>query len=344
MKKLLSLVLVLALTFSLSAGVMAEEIKDAKETAEYVTAVEYPLTVKDQADREVTLEKEPESLVSCYYISSSLLMALGLGDRIVGIENNPETRPIYALSDEKLLELQPIGTAKEIDLEACAKLAPELAVIPMKVKDSAEDLENLGINVIIVNPESKELLAEMISTVAEATNTVERGNQLIAYIDEKEAELTKKLEKADTPKVYLASNSAFLATAGNKMYQSDLIKLAGGVNVAEEIEDTYWAEVDYEQILTWDPEYIILPSSAKYTVDEVLADEVLADCTAVKNGNVYQIPGDIESWDSPVPSSFLGAYYVAGVLHPELVSEKDFDEAVKDYYETFYNFEEEKKN
>ena len=46
------------------------------------------------------------------------------------------------------------------------------------------------------------------------------------------------------------------------MYQADMIRLAGGTNVAGDIPDTYWAEIDYEQLLTWDPAYIILASNA----------------------------------------------------------------------------------
>lgn len=100
------------------------------------------------------------------------------------------------------------------------------------------------------------------------------------------------------------------------MYQADMIRLAGGVNAASEIADTYWAEISYEQLLAWNPDYIILTSDAEYTVEDVLADENLADCTAVKNGNVYQIPSKAEAWDSPVPSGILGAVWLANVLHP----------------------------
>lgn len=45
-----------------------------------------------------------------------------------------------------------------------------------------------------------------------------------------------------------------------------------------------------------------------YTVDDILNDENLKDCTAVKNGQVYQIPGDVEALDSPVPASILAPY------------------------------------
>ena len=122
------------------------------------------------------------------------------------------------------------------------------------------------------------------------------------------------------------------------MYQSDMIRMAGGVNAAAELTDAYWAQVSYEQVLAWDPDYIILASDASYTVDDVLADPNLAGCAAVENGNVYQIPGDAEAWDSPVPSGILGAVWLSSVLHPDLCSEADSIAVMNEFYETFYGF------
>jgi len=115
-----------------------------------------------------------------------------------------------------------------------------------------------------------------------------------------------------------------------------MIELAGGKNAAEEITDTYWAEISYEQLLAWDPAYIILASDADYTVDDVLNDENLKDCTAVKNGQVYQIPGDVEALDSPVPASILASVWLAGILHPEQVPADTYTTESNTYYETFY--------
>ena len=47
------------------------------------------------------------------------------------------------------------------------------------------------------------------------------------------------------------------------MYQNYMIENAGGLNAAASVEDTYWAEVSYEQVLDWDPDYIILASDAE---------------------------------------------------------------------------------
>lgn len=94
----------------------------------------------------------------------------------------------------------------------------------------------------------------------------------------------------DTPTVYLASSSDVLSTATAKMYQNQLISDAGGTNVGAELEDTYWATISYEQLLAWDPDYIVLVPEASYTVEDVCADPQLAGLSAVQNGRVLQMP------------------------------------------------------
>lgn len=334
MKKLLSILLIFSVLLSLTACGRPSDHTSTTDSA----LGHYPVTVTDQAGREVTIEKAPQRLISSYYITTSLLMALDLDAQLVGVEDNAGLRPIYALSNPGILELPSIGTAKEIDLEACAALRPDLAILPMKVKDSVDDLEALGITVLIVNPESQELLMEMIRLVAAVTNTAEKAEALINFITAQENNLEKALAGVEKPSVYLSGNSNFLTTAGNAMYQSDMIRLAGGSNVAAEITDTYWAQIDYEQLLVWDPEYIVLPSSAKYTISDVMGDPNLAGCRAVVNGNVYQVPGDAESWDSPVPGSILGAFWLANILHPQRMTAADCANIMDEYYETFYHF------
>ena len=333
MKKTISILLALILVLSVAGCAQAQLPETNAGSAGFA-----PVTVIDQAGREVVIEKEPQRLVSSYYITTSLLMALDLEDRLVGVEDNAGLRPIYALSCPEILELPSIGTAKELDLESCAALAPDLAILPMKVKDSAEDLEALGIQVILVNPESQSLLKEMIRLVAQVTGRQERAEALLNFIRAREDHLNEIMADAHRPTVYLSGNSNFLTTAGNAMYQSDMIRLAGGENVAGAIEDTYWAQIDYEQLLAWDPEYIILPSSAKYTLEDVMGDPNLSGCRAVVSGNVYQVPGDAESWDSPVPGSILGALWLANILHPDRLNDADCAALMDEYYETFYNF------
>ena len=360
MKKTLSLLLAFAMALSLAAcgaqpdasggepasqpEAVSEPASDTPEAADPTaqpdgaSETSYPVTVTDQAGRQVTIESQPETLVSGYYITTSLLIALGLQDELVGIEAKADTRPIYALSAPELLELPSVGTAKEFDLEGCAALAPDLVILPLKLESAADSLAELGIPALLVNPEDQALLNEAVTLIGTATNTQARAQALLDFSAEQEQRLADTLAGAETPSVYLAGNSDFLSTAGDAMYQSDMIRMAGGVNAAAEITDTYWAEVSYEQVLAWDPDYIVLASDADYTVDDVLADPNLAGCAAVENGNVFQIPGDAEAWDSPVPGGILGAVWLSSVLHPDLCPEADSLAVIDEFYQTFYGF------
>lgn len=339
MKKILSLLLIFAFVLSLAAcGAGGNTVTTTDGGNADPSATAYPITVTDQAGRTVTIDSEPRRIVSGYYISTSAIIALGIEERLVGIEAKANKRPIYSLSAPELIELPNVGTAKEFDLEGCVSLEPDLVILPIKLKNAAETLTALGIDVLLVNPEDQQLLEEMVSLIGKATNRQSRASELLSFISQQNQMLSESLAAEDRPKVYLAGNSAMLSTAGNAMYQSDMIRLAGGANVAADITDSYWVEISYEQLLTWDPEYIILASDATYTVEDVLSDPNLSDCDAVKNGRVYKMPAKAEAWDSPVPGGILGAVWLSALLHPETLTQADAEEIIDTYYETFYGF------
>ena len=298
-----------------------------------------PVTLTDAAGRQVTIETEPETLVSGYYITTSMLIALGQQDKLVGIEAKADTRPIYALAAPELLELPSVGTAKEFDLEGCAALEPDLVILPLKLQESAEALEQLGINALVVNPEDMDLLEETLDLLGQATGSSERAHALMDYNAETEDEMAELLADAEKPSVYLAGNSSYLSTAGSKMYQNTLIELGGGENVAAELEDDYWADISYEQLLAWNPDVIVIAADADYTKEDLLADSQLAGLTAVQNGAVYALPSSFEAWDSPVPSGVLGIRWMASALHGDLYSLEQFRQDAADFYKEFYGVE-----
>lgn len=326
-KRFTALFLAMLMLFSLAA--CGNSTTSDKSTEEATTSafdimsqfneigVSYPLTVTDQAGRTVTFEKAPEKIASSYYISTSLLLALGLQDKLVGIEAKANTRNIYKLAAPAIVSLPNMGTAKEFNTEACVAATPDVVFLPIKLKKTADTLESLGIKAVVVNPEDQSLLEECITLVGKITNNVGRAEALNNSIKIFLADNKTNVSGENTPSVYLAGNSSVLSTAGSKMYQNTLLTNAGGKNVASELTDTYWANVSYEQILAWNPDYIVIAADATYSADDILNDANLAGCNAVKNKNVVKLPNDIEAWDSPVPGSFLGSIYIASVLHPE---------------------------
>lgn len=327
-----------AATEAVSAASETEAETAESEAPEETPAEEavYPMTITDQAGREVVIESKPEKLVSGYYISTSAMIALGLEKNLVGIEAKADKRAIYKLSAPELIDLPNVGTAKEFNLEGCVALEPDLVVLPIKLKSVVEDLENFGIKVILVNPETEDQLDEMIGIIAKVTGTTEKADKLKTFTNNVKEQLAPLAESA--PTVYLAGNSSLLSTAGAAMYQSDMIKAAGGENVADGISDTYWAEVSYEDILAWNPEYIIIASDAEYSADDVMTDPNLENVTAIKDENVYKLPSKAEAWDSPVPSGILGSVWVASKLHADEISEWDCNDLADRFYTEFYGF------
>ncbi len=296
------------------------------------------ITLTDQAGRQVSLEKPAETIVSCYYITTYATMALGVSDRIVGLEKKADSRPIYHMAAPALLEKPDVGSLKEFNVEAAAALAPDLVLMPTKLKDHAQTLSDLGIAVLVVDPESQAGLEQMLQLIAKACGVEDRAEKLLACYQEQLARMAKLTEGRDKPTVYLAGNSSYLETAPNGMYQADLIRLGGGTNAAAGLEGDYWTEVSYESILAMDPQVIVLPAGASYTADDVKNDPALADVTAVKNGMVFAMPQGIEEWDSPIPSGILGTLWMTSVLHEEVYPFAQLQKDVADYYQTFYGF------
>lgn len=322
-----------------AAESQTEEQAETEESSEANSDNPSGITVVDQAGREVTLEEPADKLVSSYYISTALLIALGCEDDLAGIEKKGETRQLYRMAAPELLELPAVGSGKGINVEETAALEPDVVILPKRLQESAASFEALDIPVIIVNPETQEEFEECISLLATVTGTEQTGEELLNYYHEKmefARELTKDAEK---PLVYLASGSDYLSTCTSKMYQNDLISMAGGLNVSGELEDTYWAEISAEQLAAWNPEYIFGVSYAEYGLDSFTENEALAEVEAVKKGQVYTFPSTIEAWDYPTPSSVLGVLWLTNVLHPDLYSTEDYKKEAVEFYQKFFDIQ-----
>lgn len=342
MKKRASVLLLLIISvIFLTIGCLASD-KEGPGKKD-IGVLETELTVVDHLNRKVTITKVPEKIVSGYYISTSALIALGMEDQIVGIEAKANTRPIYSLAAPQLLDLPNVGTAKEFDLEGCIALHPDLVILPIKLKDQIKTLEDMGITVIGVNPENQQLLEEMITMIAQITR-ITRDEELFNYYKDKEDELSQVHTRIkEKPKVYLAGNSDLLSTATKKMYQNDVIESAGGVNVANNINDSYWANISYEQLIEYNPDYIIIVPEAKYKKEDIMNDNNLKEIGAIKNKNVYKMPNEFEAWDSPVPSSILGKIWLTAILHKEEYPYSQFVSEVYNFYNQFYDFKVDKE-
>ncbi|MGN1148922.1 MAG: ABC transporter substrate-binding protein [Lachnospiraceae bacterium] len=336
-KRILCLLMTVLMLAGMLAGCGTAKTESQNGNTESTVTETGAITVTDQIGREVTLDAPAERLVSSYYISTALLIALGCEEKMVGIEMKADTRELYKLAAPQLLDLPAVGSGKGINVEETAALKPDLVIIPARLQDSVASFEELDIPVLVVNPETQEDFEACVTLLAEVTGTSERGAELLAYYQDKMAEaksLTADLEK---PAVYLAAGSGYLSTCTSQMYQNDLIGMAGGRNVSAELTDGYWSEVSPEQILSWNPEYIFAVNYAEYSLEDILNDSALAEVSAVKEGKVYTFPSQIEAWDYPTPSSVLGVLWLTYKLHPEVYSKEQYVEEAQEFYKTYFD-------
>ena len=323
---LLHIILILTIALALSAC--------ATESEPTPTA----FTVIDQAGRTVEISGPVNRLVSGYYISTSVCIALGISDSLVGIEARAASRPIYALSKPELLELPDVGTARDFNLEACAALEPDLVILPIRLRESAETLAQLGIQTILVDPENYDGLIGMIKLIGEATGSAEMADTLISHIERSLEELKNlTVSITEKPRVYMGGIGSYLQTVPDGMFQSTLIELAGGINAAG-IEGNSRVEISYEQLLAINPDVIIIPPEADYDIEDISGDAALSTLDAVIGGRIYKMPGDFEAWDSPIPSFTLGIRWLLGALHPEIYQIENLENDIEAFYGEFYGY------
>ncbi|MDO4219333.1 MAG: ABC transporter substrate-binding protein [Synergistaceae bacterium] len=300
------------------------------------------VTLTDQTGRKVVIEKPVKRIISGYYVSTSALLALGLQDKIVAIETKSQSgkRALYGLCAKRLWSLPVMGTSKNFDVEKCIALKPDLVILPQRLSTFVPPLEKLGIKVLLVRPENFDECQEMIDLIARATGTENRAEKFRTFA-KKQKDFLATLPK-NGKQVYVTAVPSVIVTFGRNMSQSNMVALAGGKNVADEISDLLWVHISYEQLLAWNPEVIVIAADARFNEQDVLNDKHLVNCRAVKTGQVFKMPNYIEAWDTPIPAGILGSLWLASKLYPDKVSSEYFEKTVRQYYKEFYGFEYEK--
>mgnify|MGYP002510281597 CR=1 FL=1 len=298
-----------------------------------------PITVTDQAGREVTLDAPAEKIVSCYYLVTASLLTLGQKDKIVGIEMKADSRELYKLAAPEFLELPGVGSGKETNIEAIAALEPDLVLLPKKQLEAAETLAGLGIPTAVVEPETYEAFNGLIELLGVLCGCGDKAAALTAYYDGVVQRVTALTAEAEKPSVYLCGEASWLRACAGGMYQRELIEMAGGTCVSAELPGAKWADISAEQLAAWNPEVIFSVSYAEYSLDDIRNDAALSGLEAVTADRLYTVPSEIEAWDYPQPSSILGLLWMAHILHPELVSEEEYVKEAQEFYQTYFGLE-----
>ncbi len=273
-----------------------------------------PGTYTDDTGRAVVIDQIPQRIVSFGPSITEILFALGLEEKVVGVEDYSDY-PEAAKSKPK------IGNAFNPSLEKIVELEPDL-VLTVKQEQLNMELDALGIKFMVLDPKDIDGILGDIELVGEITGTKKRAEELIEDMQDSISQVIAQVKDAPKVSVFFIIDATDLTlpwTAGTGSFIDALITMAGGENIAAKGQGA-WVQFSLEQIVSSDPEIIIIqtmtggiPTVSKEVLEK---NPAWGEMTAVKQGKIRFIDGDLVS--RPGPRIVQGLEAMVKIIHPEL--------------------------
>lgn len=321
---LLSFVLLLILSIATGCGAQEQPI-NGEESNSLSNDIEnkddnsiFPVTIIDDANREVVIEKEPESIVSIQASNTEIAFALGLGEKIIGVSD-------YCNYPEEALDITKVG-GQDIKAEVVFSLLPDMAFVTDYHYNTHPDLlkqfEEAGIDVIVVgSATSFEDVYGNIEMIAKATGTQEVAEEIITDMKERHQAIKDKAKAiTDQKRVWVeVAPAPDIFTTGTNTFMHEMLESIHAINVAQDHEG--WVKLNEEEIVQLNPDVII--TTYGYYIDnpkeQVLSREGWAEVPAVKNGLVFDVDSDTVT--RPGPRLIEGVETLAEFIYPEVFSQ-----------------------
>ena len=278
MKKLIILLIACITILGLFGCADSRQNKEFEDTA--------IIEVTDIKGRSIALDKIPQRIVSLSPSTTEILFALGAGDRVVGATN-------YCDYPEEAKKVEKIGDYDEPNMELIRKVQPDVVLAGYVKEETAEALEKMGIPVIITEAEDFDTIYHSIKLVGEITGTAAEAEAIVNGMKSKIAEIEEKTKDKGKPRVFYLVWKDPLFTAGSKTFINDVIKAAGGINVAEKVKG--WANYSAEEMIKDNPDMLIAAlhsTDEGMTKEDLSGDRLFSLLECVKQGKVHIMPDD----------------------------------------------------
>lgn len=293
--------------FSLMALLTLGPYLGSLETAFAAPSGAWPRVVVDDTGARVEITSEPRRIVSLAPSNTEVLFALGLGDRVVGV-TTACTYPAEAQKKAKVGDYN-------ISVEKVVGLAPDLVVAVSSLQEAViSQLRGLGIKVVAVNPTTFDETMAAITLIGKATGADAAAARIVndakARIDAVQARVAR-VPAARRVKVFVEIWNEPLMTAGKGTFVDDLVRLAGGVNIAGSVQG--WAQFSPETVIAQNPDVVILTNFNKA---EALSRAAWQGISAFRKGQVFEANPDLLV--RPGPRLIDGVEWLARTFYPEL--------------------------
>ncbi len=270
------------------------------------------ITAVDDASREVHIAQTPQRVVSLAPSITEILFAAGLGDKVVGVTDDCDY-PDAAKAKPK------VGGYFTTSLEEILDKNPDL-ILTDGYDPVTQQLEGLDIPVLVLQPNDIDGIFKDINLVGKVMNKEKEAASLVDSLQQRLDKVAEiKAGATGSPTVFYeidATDPTKPWTAGPGSFADILISLAGGSNIVT--GGGSWLQISLEDLLSADPDIIILGDYPYVTPEQVEARSgVWQDLTAVKLGKVYAV-SDPSLTSRPGPRIIDGLEEIARMIHPEL--------------------------
>lgn len=317
---LLSLILLMTAAMFAGCGTApvkqtsVEAVQPKAETEAKPSESKFPVTLTDDAGNEVTIEQEPQKIVSIQASTTEISFALGLGDKIVGVSD-------YCNYPEEAKSKEKIG-ARDMNAEKILELLPDLVLVTdyhdEKHANILEQFRQAGSKVVVIGSASSfEDAYRHMRMIAKATGTEEKAEAIIKDMETRLEAIKEKAQTITNPKkVWIeVSPAPDIFTTGKGTFLNEMLESIQATNVAGDQEG--WVKFTEEQIVNLMPEVII--TTYGYYVDKpadgVLKREGWQEVPAVQHKQVFDVHNDTVT--RPGPRLIDGVETLAELIYPE---------------------------
>jgi iron complex transport system substrate-binding protein len=257
-------------------------------------------------------ESGPARILSVNVTSDEILLALA-PERVIGLSvlaDDPDSSNV--VQDAKAVSVRMSGYIERIVL-----LAPDLLVIGAHSADLARQAEGLDMQVFRIQGfESFAWIRSLIRTLGVTVGVPERAEQVVGEMTARIEAVRARVAGRPRPRVVLYAESGWVG--GSRTTLDDVIRAAGGVNVAADLGISGWGKVSQEQIILVDPEIILLRDARRWNSgvrQSLLDNPAFQRVAALRNQRVYEVPSRLLVTSSHHIAETVEA--VAGLLHPD---------------------------
>ena len=295
--RLLPFVLVCAALLGAGCGERAEPLGTLEQP--------YPVTVQGAGDRPTVVQGEAQRIVALDPGSAELLVALGAGDRLVGV---PAGVRVPGAKPEKVVRRT--GT---IDVDGVTSLKPDLIV----ATQTADQLDVARIQratdaAVYIQPASSLRNVEQGAVdLGFLVGAAPEARQLVGQIQQDVVTIQQKL--ADVPPVPVFVDTGFFITVSDRSLLGDLVKRAKGTSVAGPSPGP--GPYPLADLRDANPQFFLATSDSDTTLESLRANPVTADLAAVRKKRVVIVPANLVTRAGPRVAQGLEA--IARALHPD---------------------------